>query len=159
MNNSQEYDLHVLNELIVMALRSADVYEEAAPATDMLQAPLFKQCAVARMELASQLQDQVLAFEGRPAGSQSIVAAASAAAEQPHASAAFNIDIGYDEHAFLDRFDAALNDLRVSDPIRSSIGDAYVRAHGECMSGLLIEREIERQSDWSRETRSDAVAS
>jgi hypothetical protein len=130
MNHSQAYDVHVLNELIVMALNSAGVYAEAAPESDKPRARFFEQRAEARIQLANRLQSEVLAFDGRWENVDLILAAAYAKPGGIQGTAA-DIDVGYDEHAFMDRFDAAINDRRVSVPVRNGISNAYMSVHGE----------------------------
>ncbi len=120
MTQSQEYELHVLNELIVATLDRAHDYREAAAKADASLASTFAHRAREHIEAAEHLNRQVRALRGKPASSTSILGAA-------YSALARNDDQGIDDEITQQCFEKALNDIRISDLVRSVIYAARAR--------------------------------
>ena len=118
MTESQQYELNVLNELIVTTLKRAQDYKDAAKSTDAPLAIDFAKRAREHFEAAGKLQDRVKVLQEK------------AGARSQFLSAAYAVLIGRNELGFDDewierRFEKALRDIRISDLVRSIIYAAH----------------------------------
>jgi len=120
MTQSQEYELHVLNELIVATLDRAQDYREAATKANPPLSSTFAQRAREHIEAAEQLNKQVRALRGRPATSNSILGAAYTALTRRDEQC-------IDDEMTQECFEKAIKDIRISDLVRSVIYAARAR--------------------------------
>lgn len=120
MTESQEYELHVLNELIVAALDRAQAYTEAAGLAKDGIANSFSRRAGEYLEAADTLKRHVQSIRAQPANANSILASAYSAINR-------RFEQGVDDEFTVKRFERAVGDLRLSGIVRTTIDSARAR--------------------------------
>jgi hypothetical protein len=127
VTQAQEYELHVLNELIVAAIQSIDIQsneqpeEHAQTAVEQLDDSL-----ACRLEVAECLRSRVLALQGKPAARDSILAAAYAVlhgAVPKQVKTKSDVEIAAQDGSdfLVERLIAALRDPRISAATKATI--------------------------------------
>jgi hypothetical protein len=117
MTNSQEYALHVLNEIIVASVASAKNPRCSADADARASVSSLVE---RRLELADKLRKQVDAIQGRAADNNSILAAAFAAMS----ANARDPEELHHEDRLQQRIAMALEDVRLSPIVREGLAQA-----------------------------------
>jgi hypothetical protein len=123
MTESQEYELHVLNELIVAALDRAQAYTEAAALASNGLAGTFSKRAGEYLEAADTLKSHVNSIRAQPASANSILASAYSAINR-------RFEQGIDDELTMKRFERAVGDMRLSGIVRTTIDSARARIDG-----------------------------
>jgi uncharacterized protein (TIGR02284 family) len=125
------YDIDLLNTLIGLTMDSAESYDEAArDSSDRQYAAICQLWAADRRRLAESLRQQVRALGGRPSRRGVQVAAQRLLTEFRHALSRSDLSsierVARDEAHLQQRFERALQDVRLSLPSLTAIETAFV---------------------------------
>lgn len=125
MSLAEDYETHVLNEIIAVLLRSAAGYRNAAGLVENEWSVAYRTRAATRDESAGFLQRCVLALNGKPAAAGSIVGAAYAtffgASQNAGRTTISAQTLTRNDLLMMERLSCALVDRRLSSPVLDAI--------------------------------------